>query len=120
MVRLQQLIEAVDVNLDPIYTADTDKDTLCRIIFMTTGTKPNTPCRNLRVKKYKELCARMRTAGQRIASNMGAEQYSKMISEILATKDHRTMAQERGFNESWLVIQKVEKRKQDPATGGGG
>ena len=25
MVRLQQLIEAVDVNLDPIYTADADR-----------------------------------------------------------------------------------------------
>ena len=49
-IRLQQLVEAVHPQFDTAYTAALSVEDLARILWMTTGPKPNTPCRNMRVK----------------------------------------------------------------------
>ena len=57
-IRLQQLVEAVHPQFDTAYTADLSIEDLARILRMTAGSKPNTCCRIMCVKTYRQLCLR--------------------------------------------------------------
>ena len=114
-VRLQQLIEAVHPHLDAIFTSDIEVASLCRILWMTTGTRPNTHCRHYRVKTYRQLCQKMRGASERIASCMGgAEQFNVLVRNIISTKDITNLAGQQGFDEQWLAEcnKKATKRRK--------
>ena len=102
-VHVQGILEAVDQRFDATFTSHLDVETLCRILWMVTGTKPTTPCRNMCVKTCKQLYSKMRMAGQRVASNMGLPQHAAMIEQIISTKDLAALVEERGFYDERLV-----------------
>ncbi len=70
-IRLPQLIEAANPQLDAVFSADADTETLCRILWMTTRTRPKTACRRMRAKNYRALSKKMQIAGQRVAGIIG-------------------------------------------------
>ncbi len=111
-VRLQDILADIDPRLDAVFTAPLDVEDLCRILWMATGTKPSTPCRNLCVKTCRGLRSKLRSASQRIASTMGSEQHSTMMRQIVSTtSDGRiVMATERGFCDEWFQAKKGMKR----------
>ncbi len=54
-IRIQQILEAVDPSFDSILTAEATVEDMCRILWVTAGTRPNTKVTNFRAKTYKDL-----------------------------------------------------------------
>ena len=71
--RLQEIIEALKPQFDAIATSDfcTDKDVLCRLIWMLSGIKPTLLMSSLGVENYADLIAKIKTAAVRYENDLG-------------------------------------------------
>ena len=71
--RLQEIIEALKPQFDAIATSDfsTDKDVLCRLVWMLSGVKPTLLLSSLGVENYADLTAKIQTAAVRYEGDLG-------------------------------------------------
>ena len=71
--RLQEIIEALKPQFDAIATADfsTDKDVLCRLVWMLSGVKPTLVLSSLGVDSYSDLTVKIKTAAVRYETDLG-------------------------------------------------
>ena len=54
-IRLQELAESGGEAFDSLFISKLERDDLCRLLWLTTGVRPNEKTVNFRVKNYKEL-----------------------------------------------------------------
>ena len=65
-VRLSELLEAVDPNLDSTVTADLTGNAILKLLYCLVRIRPNTSVTSLRVNYYHELNAKIRHKFERL------------------------------------------------------
>ena len=70
-IRLQELAESGCAEFDSLYTSGLERGDLCRLLWLTTGVRPNDKTVNFRVMNYKELREQFRVAKDSVAKKNG-------------------------------------------------
>ena len=81
--RLQELAESGCAEFDSLYTSGLERGDLCRLLWLTTGVRPNEKTANFRVTNYKELREQFKVAKDRVARKIGQEQFDRMVQQIV-------------------------------------
>ena len=109
-IRLAELVEASTEDFDSVFTAHMEREDLCRLIWMSTGVRPNARAQNFRTKSYKELGEKFKVARSRMTKRMGKEAFDKMIERIMNNQyDLKRIAADMGYDEEWWSCCMVKK-----------
>ena len=82
-IRLQELAESGCAEFDSLYTRRLERGDLCRLLWLTTGVRPNDKTFSFRAKNYKELREQCKVVKDRAAKRMGQEQFDRMVQQLV-------------------------------------
>ncbi len=81
-VRLQEIIEGVEVMCDPILTSGLSQKGCAMMMWLLTGSRPDTSISSCRAKTYKKLCEKMIVAQVRHKRCIGDGRYQEVVQKL--------------------------------------
>jgi hypothetical protein len=105
-VRLQEIIEGVEALCDPILTSRLSQKGCGTMLWVLTGSRPDTLTSSCRAKSYKKLCEKMIVAQVRHKRCIGDGKYQEVVQKLcrsnLTDESLMVIALPLGFEAVWL------------------
>ena len=117
--RLQDLIEGICSQFDVISTSQLDVAELSMLLWLVTGTRPDTLTAHTRCSTYAELTQKMQRKHQTFTMELSPARMSAMLSSLmpLTSSRVRAMAEQCGYQEAWHQKQKKTGMPKAPSFG---
>jgi hypothetical protein len=103
-VRLQQICESIHEQFDAPATCNLKNEDMSNLIWLFTRAQPDVKVCFFRAKTYKQLCRKMRKAGERVENSMSEAAHKHLLQELstLNASEIHKAAMQHGFMEEWL------------------
>ena len=120
VVRLLQLLEAANAELDSTLTANLDVNTILRLIYLFSRIRPDTKASMLRCRTYKAMFESSRKAYHGVKHLNNADTLMSSIMNVacgeITAEQVFTVSSTICFQEAWLeeVFHKKDKQQKRP------
>ncbi len=106
---------------DPILTSRLSQKGCAMMMWLLTGSRPDTSISSCRAKTYKKLCEKMIVAQVRHKRCVGDGKYQEMVQKLcknnLTDESLMVIAMPLGFEASWLEKAKTARKQPQPGFG---